>query len=93
MTSEQDSAPYEGIGIYAASSRSGPESTKVFQQGQAHSLGFLDGMNAMQSGGPREPQRRHPRLRRQLTDGEWDEYRRGWDAALDARDSSSRKNA
>ena len=89
MTSEQDSATYEGIGIYAAHSRSGPESTRVFQQGQAHSLGFLDGMNAMQSGGPHKPQRRHPRLRRQLTDAEWDEYQRGWDEALDAYDTDN----
>ena len=83
MTSEQDPAVREGIGIPATSSRSGPESTKVFQQGQAHSLGFIDGMNAMQSGGPYKPQRRRSRGR-QLTDLEWDEYQRGWDEALDA---------
>lgn len=72
-----------GIGIHAASGRSGPESTKVFQQGQAHSLGFIDGTNAAQSGGPYKP-RRHRSRGRQLTDAEWDEYKRGWDEALDA---------
>jgi hypothetical protein len=88
MTNEQDSAAREGIGIHATSSRSGPESTEVFQQFQAHSLGFLDGMNAMQSGGPYKPQRRRSRGR-QLTDAEWDEYRRGWDEALDAYDTDN----
>ena len=68
MTSEQDSAAYEGF--------------------KAHNLGFLDGMNAMQSGGPYKPQRRRSRGR-QLTDREWDEYRRGWDEALDAYDTDN----
>ena len=74
-----------GIGIYATSARGGPESVRVFQEGQAHSLGFLDGRKAAQSGGRREP-RRHPSEHRPFTDGEWDEYRRGWDEALDAHD-------
>lgn len=83
-----DGAAGEGIGIHATQDRSGPESTKIFQQFQAHSLGFTDGMNAMQSGGPRKPQRRRSRGR-QLTDAEWDEYRRGWDDALDAYDTDN----
>ena len=73
----------DGIGIHATSGRSGPESTEVFQQGQAYNLGFLDGTNAMQSGGPHKP-RRHRSRGRQLTDAEWDEYQRGWEEALDA---------
>lgn len=89
MTSEQDSATCEGIGIYATHGRSGPESIRIFQQGQAHSLGFLDGKNAAQSGGPDKPCRRHPRLRRQLADAEWDEYQRGWNEALDAHDTDN----
>lgn len=78
----------EGIGIYAAQGRGGPESCAVFQQGQAHSLGFIDGMNAMQAGGPYQPRRRRSRGR-QLTDAEWDEYRRGWGEALDAYDTDN----
>jgi hypothetical protein len=82
MTSEQ-----EGIGIHATAGRGGPE-PGVFEQFQAHSLGFIDGMNAMQAGGPYTPRRRRSRGR-QLTDAEWDEYRRGWDEALDAYDTDN----
>lgn len=55
---------------------------------KAHNLGFLDGTNAMQSGGLRKPQRLRSRGR-QLTGREWDEYRRGWDEALDAYDTDN----
>jgi hypothetical protein len=51
----------------------------------AHSLGFTDGTNAMQSGRPRKPRRQRSHGR-QLTDREWAEYSRGWNEALDAYD-------
>lgn len=78
----------DGIGIYATPGSTGPEPTRVFQESQAHSLGFTDGMNAMQSGGPYKPRRRRSRGR-PLTDAEWDEYQRGWDEALDAYDTDN----
>jgi hypothetical protein len=62
-----------------------PGQSETYEGFKAHSLGFLDGTNAMQSGGSRKP-RRHRTKGRQLTGREWDEYQRGWDEALEAYD-------
>lgn len=65
-----------------------PDSKTVYEGFKAHNLGFIDGTNAAQSGGPHKPQR-HRSQGRQLTDREWDEYQRGWDEALDAYDTDN----